>query len=151
MIRFDLSWFYWFNWLIWLVWLIWFDWFYLIDLICLIWFDLIELMIDLIDLFTFSQLDVVWDWKPSCVYFAWCCLWLEVSKILFFFLFALWRDQDKNRFVKMSQLGPNLVHISGAKGLPPTKYLKISATRFEGFRGGGMLMIGGIDAAKKAR
>jgi hypothetical protein len=45
----------------------------------------------------------------------------------------------------------NRVAVSGAKGRPPTSFFKVSATTFDGFRLSGSLMIGGIDAAKKAR
>lgn len=39
---------------------------------------------------------------------------------------------------------------AGARGLPPTPYLKVSATSVDGWKIGGMLFIGGVDARKKA-
>ena len=53
--------------------------------------------------------------------------------------------------VQIQQLGENLVKVSNAKGLPPTESYKVSATYLDGFRATGMLMLGGIDAAKKAQ
>lgn len=52
--------------------------------------------------------------------------------------------------VKIEQLAPDLVHVSGARGLPPTGHYKASATWPDGFRVGAFLMIGGINAAAKA-
>lgn len=53
--------------------------------------------------------------------------------------------------VQIQQLGENLVKVSNAKGLPPTDSYKVSATYLDGFRATGMLMLGGIDAARKAQ
>lgn len=53
--------------------------------------------------------------------------------------------------VKLEQVGENQVRVSGAKGLPPTDTYKVSATYPSGQRSTAMFMIGGIDAAKKAR
>lgn len=53
--------------------------------------------------------------------------------------------------VVIKQVGDNLVKVTGAKGLPPSDSYKVSATYLDGFRATGMLMLGGIDAAKKAR
>lgn len=55
------------------------------------------------------------------------------------------------RQVTTQQVGKNRVLVKGARGLAPTGFYKVSVTSFDGFRGGGMLMIGGIDAAKKAK
>lgn len=52
--------------------------------------------------------------------------------------------------VRMKQVGPNRVLVHGARGLPPTPFLKISATSVDGWKIGGTLFIGGIDARKKA-
>ncbi len=41
--------------------------------------------------------------------------------------------------------------MTGPKGRPPTQFFKVSATTFDGFKLSGMLMIGGIEAAQKAR
>lgn len=53
--------------------------------------------------------------------------------------------------VSIKQVGENQVSVTGAKGLPPSDSYKVSATYMDGFRATGMLMLGGIDAAKKAR
>jgi hypothetical protein len=52
--------------------------------------------------------------------------------------------------VAIKQVGENRVEVSNAKGLAPTAEYKVSATYMDGFRATGMLMVGGIDAAKKA-
>ncbi|MDD9893282.1 MAG: DUF1446 domain-containing protein [Gammaproteobacteria bacterium] len=52
--------------------------------------------------------------------------------------------------VAIKQIGENRVEVSNAKGLAPTAEYKVSATYMDGFRATGMLMVGGIDAAKKA-
>lgn len=52
--------------------------------------------------------------------------------------------------VCLKQIGENRVEVSNAKGLAPTAEYKVSATYMDGFRATGMLMVGGIDAAKKA-
>jgi hypothetical protein len=53
--------------------------------------------------------------------------------------------------VRIEQDGDNRVHVSGARGLPPTDSYKVSATYMDGFRCAGTLVIIGIDAAAKAR
>jgi hypothetical protein len=52
--------------------------------------------------------------------------------------------------VQITQLSKNRVAVSGAFGLPPTPYLKVSATSLDGWKIGALLMIGGIDARRKA-
>jgi len=52
--------------------------------------------------------------------------------------------------VKMTQTGPDRVLVTGARGRAPTPFLKISATSADGWKIGGLLFIGGIDARKKA-
>ncbi len=51
--------------------------------------------------------------------------------------------------VKIEETGPDLVSVKGAKGFPPTKYYKNSATYMDGYRAIGTLVIGGKDAFKK--
>ncbi|CAG8745446.1 16879_t:CDS:2, partial [Cetraspora pellucida] len=46
--------------------------------------------------------------------------------------------------------GDNKVLVTGAKGRSPTKYLKVSGIYLDGFKMTGQLVIGGIDAWKKA-
>lgn len=53
--------------------------------------------------------------------------------------------------VKLEQLEPNRVRVSGAKGGAPTSTYKVSATSPAGMRCAALFMIGGIDAAKKGR
>jgi len=64
------------------------------------------------------------------------------------------------RYVKITELPAksgainarsNRVLVTGAKGRPPTEYYKVSVTAFDGFRMSGSLVIGGIEAAKKAQ
>jgi Acyclic terpene utilisation family protein AtuA len=52
--------------------------------------------------------------------------------------------------VRVDEIGPDRVRVSGAKGLPPTDAYKASATYQDGYRIGAHLTIGGIDAARKA-
>ncbi|MBI1211097.1 MAG: acyclic terpene utilization AtuA family protein [Alphaproteobacteria bacterium] len=52
--------------------------------------------------------------------------------------------------VKIEEVGPDRVRVSGAKGLPPTDTYKASGTYEDGFRVGMYLTIGGIDAREKA-
>lgn len=54
------------------------------------------------------------------------------------------------RQLKLEQVGENRVHVSGARGRAPTDHYKVSATYQDGFRATGTMMIGGIDAVKKA-
>ena len=51
--------------------------------------------------------------------------------------------------VEITETGPNQVFVKGAKGFPPTKYYKNSATYMDGYRAIGTLVIGGKDAFKK--
>lgn len=53
--------------------------------------------------------------------------------------------------VEMREIGDNLVRVSGARGLPPTATYKVSATYRDGYRSQALMVIGGIDAAAKAR
>jgi hypothetical protein len=54
------------------------------------------------------------------------------------------------RHLKLTQVGENRVEVSGAKGRAPTSQYKVSATYQDGFRTTGTMMIGGVDAVKKA-
>ena len=51
--------------------------------------------------------------------------------------------------VRITETGPNQVSVTGAKGFPPTKYYKNSATFMDGYRSIGTLVVGGKDAFKK--
>ncbi len=53
--------------------------------------------------------------------------------------------------VEMRQVGPDRVAVKGARGRPATDTYKVSATYRDGFRATAALMIGGRDAAEKAR
>ena len=53
--------------------------------------------------------------------------------------------------VKLQQQGKNVVHVHGAKGLPPTDKYKVSATYPDGFRCTASCLMAGIDAVDKAR
>jgi len=55
-----------------------------------------------------------------------------------------WRD------VQLKQVGEHQVLVTGARGLAPTAHYKVSATYQDGFRCSGTMMIGGVDAVKKA-
>ena len=55
------------------------------------------------------------------------------------------------RGVRIEQIGPERVRVSGAHGRAPTPTYKVSATALAGFRCAGTLVIVGIDAAAKAR
>ena len=55
------------------------------------------------------------------------------------------------RGVVIEQQGENRVRVGPAKGRPPPATYKVSATRLEGFRCAGSMVIIGIDAEKKAR
>ena len=52
--------------------------------------------------------------------------------------------------VRLSQLGPDQVRVSGARGRPPTGTYKVSATYQDGWRGVLTVSIVGVDAARKA-
>ena len=54
------------------------------------------------------------------------------------------------REVKLEQLSENRVGVTGARGRAPTAHYKVSATYKDGFRCSGTMMIGGIDAVRKA-
>ena len=54
------------------------------------------------------------------------------------------------RDVSMTVCGPDQVHVTGARGRPPTPTLKVSATWHDGYRVIGTLTIGGYEAAAKA-
>ena len=54
------------------------------------------------------------------------------------------------RHLRLTQVGENRVEVSGAKGRAPTSQYKVSATYQDGFRTTGTMMIGGVDAVKKA-
>ncbi|ORE22023.1 DUF1446-domain-containing protein, partial [Rhizopus microsporus] len=54
------------------------------------------------------------------------------------------------RQVTLAQIGPNRVLVSGAKGRQPTPFLKCSGIFMDGFKISIELLIGGIDAKKKA-
>ena len=56
-----------------------------------------------------------------------------------------WRD------VQLTQVGPDRVRVSGARGRPPTPTLKVSATYGDGFRAAVTMMIAGREAAAKAQ
>ncbi|TAN55914.1 MAG: DUF1446 domain-containing protein [Betaproteobacteria bacterium] len=53
--------------------------------------------------------------------------------------------------VTMRADGPQRVHVSGARGKPPTDRYKVSATYADGYRCTGTLTITGFEAAAKAR
>jgi hypothetical protein len=55
------------------------------------------------------------------------------------------------REVRVDQLSTERVRVSGACGRAPTATYKVSATQLDGWRCAGMMVIVGIDAAKKAR
>ncbi|HEX4853621.1 acyclic terpene utilization AtuA family protein [Arenimonas sp.] len=54
------------------------------------------------------------------------------------------------REVQLRQVGENRVEVTGAKGRAPTAHYKVSATWQDGFRTTGTMMIGGVDAVRKA-
>lgn len=54
------------------------------------------------------------------------------------------------RHVQLKQVGENRVEVTGARGRAPTASYKVSATYQDGFRTTGTMMIGGVDAVKKA-
>lgn len=53
--------------------------------------------------------------------------------------------------VRLVQDGPDRVRVAGARGAPPPRTLKASATHADGWRLMGTLMIGGSAAARKAQ
>ena len=52
--------------------------------------------------------------------------------------------------VQLTQVGPNLVELRGARGRVPTNTYKVSATYVDGFRCNAQLTIVGVDAVAKA-
>ena len=52
--------------------------------------------------------------------------------------------------VQLKQVGDNRVEVTGARGRAPTDHYKVSATYQDGFRSSGTMMIGGVDAVRKA-
>ena len=54
------------------------------------------------------------------------------------------------REVRLREVGPDQVEVSGARGTAPTATYKVSATYQDGFRSSGTMMIGGVDAVAKA-
>lgn len=52
--------------------------------------------------------------------------------------------------VRLEQVGPDRVRVSGARGLPPTPFYKVSATHADGFRAAVTMMIAGREAVAKA-
>jgi len=55
------------------------------------------------------------------------------------------------RAVRVEEVGRDRVRVSGARGRPPTSSYKVSATHLDGWRNTCFLVIGGFDAAAKAR
>lgn len=55
-----------------------------------------------------------------------------------------WRD------VRLTSLGKDCVEVTGARGRTPTDQYKVSATYQDGYRCTSMMMIGGVDAVRKA-
>ena len=55
------------------------------------------------------------------------------------------------RSVRIEQLAPDRVGVSGAAGRPPTAAYKVSATQLAGYRCAGSMVIVGIGAAAKAQ
>jgi hypothetical protein len=55
------------------------------------------------------------------------------------------------RNVRLEQTGPDRVRVSGARGRPPTRTYKVSATYGDGYRAAATMMIAGRDAAAKAQ
>ncbi len=53
--------------------------------------------------------------------------------------------------VKIKEIGSDKVLVEGAKGYPPTKYYKNSATYMDGYRSIGTLVIGGKDSLQKGK
>ena len=53
--------------------------------------------------------------------------------------------------VRMEEVGENRVRVSGAHGLPATSTYKVSATHRDGYKNQALMVIGGSEAAAKAR
>ncbi|CAG8754328.1 13056_t:CDS:2, partial [Funneliformis caledonium] len=62
----------------------------------------------------------------------------------------LYEILDPGSNVKLKQIEKNKFLVTGAKGRPPTEYLKVSGIYLDGYKMTGSLLIGGIDAWKKA-
>jgi len=54
------------------------------------------------------------------------------------------------REVRLTPLGEDSVEVTGARGRAPTDHYKVSATYQDGYRCTSMMMIGGVDAVRKA-
>ncbi|TPX56508.1 hypothetical protein SpCBS45565_g08387 [Spizellomyces sp. 'palustris'] len=54
------------------------------------------------------------------------------------------------RQVTLSQVGADCVHVAGAKGRAPSPYLKVSGVYQDGYKLSAELVLGGIDAKRKA-
>ena len=55
------------------------------------------------------------------------------------------------RRVTLTQAGPDIVRVDGAKGRPPSENYKVSATYMDGFKSTPSMVIIGLDAVKKAK
>jgi len=53
--------------------------------------------------------------------------------------------------VRITQAGPDRVHVTGARGRPATGSYKVSATWMDGWRGGSYYSFYGVDADRKAQ
>jgi hypothetical protein len=53
--------------------------------------------------------------------------------------------------IKVEEIGPDRVRVSGARGRAPTSQYKVSATYRDGFKAHALITIFGRDAVKKAR
>lgn len=53
--------------------------------------------------------------------------------------------------VRVTQAGPDRVHVTGARGVPASPDVKVSLTYRDGFRGGTLATFVGLDAERKAR
>src|SRR3546814_19123058 len=60
------------------------------------------------------------------------------------------RISDWSSDVCSSDLGENRIEVSGARGHAPSDQYKVSATYQDGFRSSATMMIGGVDAVRKA-
>ncbi|KNC54011.1 AtuA protein [Thecamonas trahens ATCC 50062] len=55
------------------------------------------------------------------------------------------------RNVSLTQLGEDVVAVAGARGLPPTPFLKLGLTLLDGYRAEASLLVPGFDAPAKAK
>lgn len=53
--------------------------------------------------------------------------------------------------VTLAEVGPDRVRVTGARGLPPTPFYKVSATHADGFRAAVTMMIAGREAVAKGQ